>query len=83
MFNTEQRAYMRSLDAIPPERKCWCGWNRLGECRTGCPPDATHADKIAAQCRKCRNAPLRPGMKLTHRKGCAEENQTSEDKDNG
>lgn len=44
-LNSEQRDYMKSLDRIPPERKCYCGWYELGQC-PNCPKDKTCADKL-------------------------------------
>lgn len=73
MFNADQLDYMESLGRMAPETKCWCGWNRLGECHQGCPDDVTCADKMKASCPKCGNAPHRPGDVLTHRKGCKSE----------
>lgn len=45
MFNQYQSAYMRELEQIPPEQKCYCGWYRLGKC-PHCPPNKTCADKL-------------------------------------
>jgi len=70
MFNSEQMDHMRALDAIPPERKCWCGWFGKGQCHT-CPPDKSSADKLAARCIKCGADPgARNLFPTTHRRGC-------------
>jgi hypothetical protein len=45
VFNRDQRDYMRSLDEMPPETKCYCGWYALGSC-PHCPKDKTCADKL-------------------------------------
>ena len=68
-FNDEQRDHMRSLEEIPPAERCWCGWYRLGQCRN-CPASATCADKLAARCPQCRNAPSKPGGTLVHLVTC-------------
>lgn len=49
MFNEDQRDHMRSLAAIPPAERCWCGWGRAGACDTPspCPHDLTLADRIS------------------------------------
>lgn len=50
-FNEDQEDYMRQLNKIPAESKCYCGWYRLGECVV-CPPDKTNADKLREQATK-------------------------------
>jgi hypothetical protein len=74
MFNSEQEGYMRYLDSLEPETKCWCGWYRLGKCQNGCPTDATCRDKMNAKCKRCGNAPHRPGAELVHLKNCPIQN---------
>ena len=73
-FNSEQLAHMDALDRMPPETKCWCGWDRLGECwncNRDC-PGKTAADKMAAWCPECRNAPSPDGAQpIIHRYGCS------------
>lgn len=70
-FNSDQQDYMRSLAAIPPERKCWCGWYTLGDC-PHCPPGKTAADKIAAWCPECHNAPPPDGSRdIIHNYKCS------------
>lgn len=68
-FNSDQESYMKSLDAIPLEQKCWCGWYRLGEC-PNCKTTRTCADKVAAQCPVCRNDGGPENRPITHRIGC-------------
>ncbi len=71
-FNQDQLDHMRSLSAMDPATKCWCGWFPVGQCRT-CPKDKSAADKIEAWCPSCNNAPLdysRHGF-IIHRMGCA------------
>jgi len=72
MFNQEQKEYMKYLASLPPETKCWCGWYTLEKCPNNCPKDLTAADKIKLQCKKCGNAPHRPGMELIHIHTCPE-----------
>jgi hypothetical protein len=31
-FNDDQRDYMSYLGTLALEQKCWCGWNKLGDC---------------------------------------------------
>lgn len=45
-FNKDQLAHMDALDAMSPEKRCYCGWHLLGDCIT-CPPGKTCADKLA------------------------------------
>jgi hypothetical protein len=54
MFNEDQLDHMRSLAAIPPQEKCYCGWYRLGECPNGCPPDKNNLDKLYEELHKLR-----------------------------
>jgi hypothetical protein len=73
MVNADQQAYTHYLRTIAPEDKCWCGWYPRGECHT-CPVEFTCADKLAAQCPDCHNAPIAPGAStISHRIGCAQE----------
>lgn len=73
-FNSDQRSYMRSLDDMLPESKCWCGWYPLGKCQD-CPPDKSAADKIAAWCPECHDDPGPKGDRaITHRIGCSKRN---------
>lgn len=46
IFNEHQEAYMEMLAKIPAEKKCYCGWYKLGECQNRCDPAKTNADKI-------------------------------------
>ena len=70
-FNDDQLEAWHALERIPPEQRCWCGWERLGECRQ-CPPGKTCADKMAAWCPECRSAPTPDGARpITHRVGCS------------
>lgn len=73
-FNEEQQEYMKALADMPPSTKCWCGWYRLGECRT-CPPGKTLADRQAASCPICGNYPSTDGGQIFHRIGCREGKQ--------
>jgi len=59
MFNAEQREHMESLGAMSPEQKCWCGWNRVGDCHNPgpCQEGKTAADKMAVWCHDCHNEP--------------------------
>lgn len=71
MFNKEQQSYMNYLARTAPEKKCWCGWYRLGEC-PNCPPGKSSADKIAVWCPECRSSPS-PDLSrpITHSIGCS------------
>jgi hypothetical protein len=72
MFNSDQRSWMESLAAIPPDRKCWCGWDRLGECNNPpsiCRPGKTSADRMAVWCQDCHDEPWDDGV-IHHRVGC-------------
>jgi hypothetical protein len=44
-FNADQIDYMRQLDQMSPETKCYCGWYPLGKC-PHCPAGRTCADKL-------------------------------------
>lgn len=47
-FNEDQNDYMRQIEAMPPETRCWCGWYPFGQCSNpSCPKDKTCADKLA------------------------------------
>lgn len=75
MFNDEQRAYMASLDAMPAETKCWCGWYPAGECYN-CKRDnrvagKTCADKLALRCPECGNTPSVPTWPVFHTVKCS------------
>ena len=70
-FNNDQLAEMSRLEGIPAEDRCWCGWYRIEECGCGSPRDKTCADKLAARCPECGNAPTRPGDDLIHISGCS------------
>lgn len=72
MFNDDQKAHMRSLAAIPPEERCWCGWCPSGECNVPdpCPPDSTCAQKLALRQPCCGWTPHRPGTPQGHLAGC-------------
>lgn len=77
LFNDDQLDYMRSLEEMPPETKCWCGWYRLGEC-PNCKtyaPGKTCADKIAVRCPECRNDPGPNGGTITHTIRCSRSNK--------
>ena len=55
--NTEQNDdYMDSLNRMPPEKRCYCGWYPLGECHS-CPSTVSLADKLRLRCPTCGNAP--------------------------
>lgn len=45
MFNADQLDYLRYIESIAPEQRCYCGWYLLGEC-PHCPKDKTCADKL-------------------------------------
>jgi hypothetical protein len=64
-FNEEQQDYMKSLAKLGPENLCYCGWYPKGKCSTPspCPPDKSAADKIAARCPDCHNAPPPDGSR--------------------
>ena len=53
-FNADQESYMRYLDSISPEKKCWCGWYGIGQC-LNCKTTRTCADKLAERCTECGN----------------------------
>jgi hypothetical protein len=66
-LNQDQKEHLEYLATVPPEKRCWCGWWVLADYSDGkrlpcgCPTDKTCADKLAAACPGCRNAPLRYG----------------------
>lgn len=59
-LNEEQLSYVRSLSAIPADRKCWCGWWELGKCQN-CPAGKSLAQRMAVSCPFCRNFPSADG----------------------
>jgi hypothetical protein len=69
MFNEYQVAEARYLNSLPPEKKCWCGWYRFGECPK-CNPAYTEADRLRVTCPDCGNYPRVPGEKMVHCYGC-------------
>lgn len=75
-FNSEQEDYIRSLNSMPPETRCWCGWYALGKCYNNCPKDKTLADKMKTACPECGNTKSTPSsLKVTHRYGCKRDNR--------
>jgi hypothetical protein len=74
LFNADQQSWMDALGRMPPETKCWCGWDRLGDCYN-CKRDGiskSFADKIAVWCPECNNAPSADGARpIIHRRGCS------------
>ena len=71
MFNDEQRAYMASLAALPPEAKCACGWYVRGECGR-CPVESGGIDI-------CKSAhPRWPRLTCSAKRGHADQCQTYE-----
>lgn len=78
-FNSEQEDYMRSLAAIPETERCFCGWDRFGECYN-CKRDSfatgkTLADRRSLECPHCGNYQHREGGTITHRIGCPARDQ--------
>ena len=63
--------YIDSLAAIPAEKRCWCGWNRLDQC-PNCDPKTSLADRLELSCKQCRNYPRQndPDHKITHSISC-------------
>ena len=53
MFNSYQIEHMKHLQRIPPENRCWCGWNLLGDCYNCKNDGRTLADRLAEQCPVC------------------------------
>lgn len=47
MFNEEQKAYMKTLNEMPLEEKCYCGWNKVGKCYNCDDETKTRADYVA------------------------------------
>jgi len=75
LFNEEQNDHLDELDRIPPAERCWCGWYCAGEC-PHCPPSKTLADRNAAACPRCGNAPPPDGSRLiVHIIGCTNETE--------
>lgn len=75
LFNSEQLDYMASLNRMPAETKCWCGWYPFGECYN-CKQDVrvsqkTCADKMALACPECGNTPSVPEWPVFHLKNCS------------
>lgn len=70
MFNEDQISYMESLSRMDLDARCWCGWYARGKCENGCDPAVSCADKVAAQCPHCLNAPREPGGELRHIINC-------------
>lgn len=79
MFNADQMAHMRNLNAMPLEARCWCGWWVKGDCiqcqQNGL-GDLTTADRVKAMCPDCKSEPSRPGAPIRHRIGCRSSLQT-------
>lgn len=48
--NQDQNEWMDYLDSLPPDKKCYCGWNRICECTNTeeCKAGKSAADKRAA-----------------------------------
>lgn len=69
--NEEQQSYVRSLNAIDPSARCFCGWNRKGDCYN-CReyPHLSAADKLSRQCDVCGWTPMFPDAKDGHYRGC-------------
>jgi len=79
VFNEDQRAHMAELAATPAAEKCWCGWNRIGQC-LHCPSGKTLADRVAVSCPKCRGSPSPDGSRpIVHVHGC--ERQTEAERE--
>lgn len=73
-FNEDQQAYMASLAATPDEERCYCGWDRFGECYN-CKQDEftktrTRADRVKLSCPHCGNYPSREGQEISHNIKC-------------
>ena len=71
-FNSEQEAHMRSLEATPPEKRCWCGWYLLGGCPQ-CKTSRSCADKLLERCDCCHNDGGPERRPIIHRIGCKKE----------
>ncbi len=75
LFNNEQLEWMEELSKMDPKTKCWCGWDRFGQCPSCAQKpdvkDLTLADKLPFTCPACRSSPWRPGEKVTHHIGCS------------
>ena len=71
LFNPDQEAYMASLGRMKDEEKCYCGWDRFGECyhckRSDFAKDKTLADRHKLACPYCDNYPFDDSGKIVHR----------------
>ena len=76
MFNEEQREHMKWLASIPPEKRCWCGWYRLGTC-PHCPEGRTGAEKLARKQPCCGYTPAAPDGPDGHYFGCAAKSEAT------
>ena len=47
MFNEDQKDAMAFLSTLAPEEKCYCGWEREGQCYN-CKRDPQRAGKTSA-----------------------------------
>jgi hypothetical protein len=74
-FNEEQQAYMQELSRIPEDQRCFCGWDRFGQCYN-CNRDGefmnakTLSDRRKLECPDCGNYPYNETLQITHRMGC-------------
>lgn len=71
-FNVEQQEHMRSLSAIDPSRRAWCGWFLVGKCEhpDPCPTDLTTADKLNMRHECCGTEPNLDNGRHGHNAGC-------------
>lgn len=70
-FNSEQIGEMARLIKADPKTLCLCGWWDHGKCDT-CPPQFTHADRLAEKCVECGGYPERPGGRVGHNIACSQ-----------
>jgi hypothetical protein len=82
LFNDEQNAHMDALAAMPPETRCWCGWDEKGKCynctRDPRVSDKTCADKLTLRCEECGNTPSLPTWPVFHGRYCSKAQPISE-----
>lgn len=64
MFNQYQTAHMEYIQTLRPDQRCYCGWNELGHCFSGCDGVKTRADYMdecvegrTVSCPICRALP--------------------------
>lgn len=67
-FNDDQNAHMDELAKTPETKRCWCGWDYVGQCfKCG---NNSLADRRKAMCSQCKASPDKPGGVIWHKDTC-------------